>query len=66
MNYKILYKDSTVIISQDYPDYYYSDDKNKCLHVSCPLCNGTGIRKDGLGMCIHNISCPCPKCSPKN
>lgn len=34
-----------------------------CLHDSCPDCLGTGIRKDG-GMCIHGISCPCPKCSP--
>lgn len=40
-------------------------DKQKCLHDSCSSCGGTGIRKDGLGMCIHMISCPCPKCTPR-
>lgn len=35
-----------------------------CLHDNCPECMGTGIKKDG-SMCIHNISCTCPKCSPK-
>lgn len=41
------------------------DDKpvSKCLHKSCSECNGTGIRKDGLGMCFHAISCPCPECN---
>lgn len=34
-----------------------------CLHDGCPECHGTGIKKDG-SMCIHMISCPCPKCSP--
>lgn len=34
-----------------------------CLHEACPNCGGTGVRKDGTGMCIHGISCPCPKCS---
>lgn len=34
-----------------------------CLHDSCPDCLGTGIKRDG-SMCIHGISCPCPKCSP--
>ena len=34
-----------------------------CLHDSCPSCIGTGIKSDG-SMCVHNISCPCPKCSP--
>lgn len=34
-----------------------------CLHDSCPECLGTGIKKDGT-MCVHYISCPCPKCSP--
>lgn len=32
-----------------------------CLHDSCPKCNGTGKRIDGLGNCVHAISCPCPK-----
>lgn len=34
-----------------------------CMHDNCPLCHGTGIREDGLGMCIHGMSCTCPKCS---
>lgn len=35
-----------------------------CLHEHCPECIGTGIRKDGK-LCIHSISCSCPKCSPR-
>lgn len=35
-----------------------------CLHDSCPNCHGTGIKLDGTN-CIHMISCPCPKCSPR-
>jgi hypothetical protein len=34
-----------------------------CMHDSCPECHGTGIKIDG-SMCIHNISCPCPRCTP--
>ena len=33
-----------------------------CLHDQCPDCVGTGIKKDG-SICVHNISCPCPKCT---
>lgn len=33
-----------------------------CLHDSCTECHGTGVRRDG-GMCLHGISCPCPKCT---
>lgn len=36
-----------------------------CMHDSCTKCGGTGIRKDGLGTCIHMMSCPCPKCTPR-
>ena len=35
-----------------------------CLHDQCPDCLGTGIKHDG-SLCIHMISCPCPKCSPQ-
>lgn len=35
-----------------------------CAHDSCPECCGTGIKKDGT-MCIHNLYCGCPKCSPR-
>ena len=41
-----------------------SNSNSQCLHDNCSVCDGTGIRKDGLGSCIHMISCPCPKCSP--
>lgn len=37
-------------------------EKSSCLHDNCSSCNGTGIRKDGLGPCVHMISCNCPKC----
>lgn len=36
-----------------------------CLHDSCPECVGTGVKHDG-SPCIHMISCPCPKCSPRS
>ena len=35
-----------------------------CLHDSCPDCIGTGVKADG-SICVHNISCPCSKCSPR-
>ena len=34
-----------------------------CLHDSCPSCIGTGIKIDG-SICVHNLYCNCPKCSP--
>lgn len=34
-----------------------------CMHDACSGCLGTGIRFGG-GICIHMISCPCPKCTP--
>lgn len=37
--------------------------KQECLHDKCSECNGTGQRKLG-GLCIHALSCPCPKCTP--
>jgi hypothetical protein len=36
----------------------------QCLHEGCPDCHGTGRKADGT-MCIHSLSCPCPKCSPR-
>ena len=35
-----------------------------CMHDSCPECIGTGIKKDG-SLCVHMMSCTCPKCSPR-
>jgi hypothetical protein len=41
------------------------DEKEEpCLHDSCSECHGTGKKKDGT-TCIHWISCPCPKCTPR-
>lgn len=37
-------------------------ENSTCLHDNCSSCDGTGIRKDGLGPCVHMISCNCPKC----
>ena len=42
----------------------YGRNWQPCLHEQCPECCGTGIKKDG-SMCVHMISCPCPKCSPQ-
>jgi len=36
-----------------------------CLHKQCSQCNGTGINKMTGAMCIHMISCPCSRCSPR-
>lgn len=47
---------------------FWVDEKvedQKCLHKTCTCCDGTGVRKDGLGMCTHMISCPCPRCTPR-
>lgn len=41
------------------------EPERECLHDKCPDCNGTGIKKNGLGSCIHMISCKCPKCNPR-
>jgi hypothetical protein len=34
-----------------------------CLHDECSECNGSGRKKNGQ-ICVHMISCPCPKCTP--
>lgn len=36
--------------------------EQKCLHRSCPECQGNGRKKNGE-ICIHMISCPCKRCS---
>jgi hypothetical protein len=33
-----------------------------CLHDMCKQCHGTGVKQDGT-ICVHHISCPCPKCT---
>lgn len=44
----------------EHPAYQYA---STCLHEQCSQCGGTGRRFDGLGMCVHALVCPCPKCS---
>lgn len=54
----------TLIPDQDEPmNYIGNKPQMKCLHVSCKECGGTGFKKNGLGACVHMISCPCPKCT---
>jgi len=38
--------------------------EQRCLHLSCPQCHGTGRKQDGQ-LCVHMLSCPCPRCSPR-
>lgn len=38
-------------------------EEQKCLHEQCSNCHGTGFGI--MGICVHSISCPCPKCSPR-
>lgn len=38
------------------------DEQFECLHKNCAQCGGTGNRKDGLGNCVHMLSCPCFRC----
>jgi hypothetical protein len=40
------------------------NEKQPCLHDACPQCHGTGKKEDGT-ICVHHISCPCPKCTPR-
>ena len=35
---------------------------DECLHKNCPECHGNGIKQNGE-ICIHMISCPCPRCT---
>jgi len=51
---------------QCYPLYLVDTSGTKessdCMHDNCSNCRGTGQSKFG-GMCVHGMSCPCPKCS---
>lgn len=40
-----------------------NNKKIECLHLKCSECNGTGFKKNGLGTCVHMISCPCKNCN---
>ena len=41
----------------------YRPSFQPCMHDQCSECHGTGLRSNGT-YCIHNLSCPCPKCTP--
>lgn len=43
----------------------YTTNTEQCLHESCERCNGTGVDKTTKTPCVHMISCPCPKCTPR-
>jgi len=48
-----------------WPNWMQKEEKDTdtpCLHDSCSQCHGTGKKQDGT-ICIHHISCPCPKCT---
>jgi len=44
-------------------DGKFTKSQRECLHDQCTKCNGTGRDERGR-ICVHHISCPCPKCTP--
>lgn len=62
-----LYEDDLKRRQQEHLDNITNNRLNTfwqpCMHDSCPECIGTGVRRDG-SMCVHMISCNCPKCTP--
>jgi hypothetical protein len=48
----------------DNDQHILPQEKQECLHDGCTECNGTGKKKNGQ-MCVHMISCPCEKCTPR-
>jgi hypothetical protein len=42
----------------------FRDKIQECLHNKCPKCRGTGRDENTGAICVHMISCPCPKCTP--
>ena len=64
--YRKQYEDDLQRRQKEHLDNVYGNQNRNwrpCLHDSCPDCLGTGIKRDG-SICIHGISCPCPKCTP--
>ena len=43
--------------------YQYKPQDDQCLHLQCPSCNGTGVNKSTGEVCVHHLSCPCPRCT---
>ena len=40
------------------------NNESGCFHRNCPKCHGNGVTTDGE-ICVHMISCNCPRCSPR-
>jgi Ribonuclease G/E len=40
----------------------YGKPHSECLHDHCERCGGTGINVKTKTVCIHMISCNCPRC----
>ena len=56
-------------VFQVYQDYLkllgtIQQQNDSCLHNGCSECHGTGRKENGQ-MCVHMISCPCPRCTPR-
>ena len=50
--------------NKDYSSgYQFTPKEDQCLHLQCPSCHGTGRDKYTGGVCIHHLSCPCPRCT---
>lgn len=45
--------------------YQYKPQDDQCLHLQCPSCHGTGVNKSTGEVCVHYISCPCSRCTPR-
>lgn len=67
MNKEQYYRDLAEIQKQHLQNVVGVKNENwrPCMHDACASCHGTGVRIDG-SLCIHCISCPCPKCSPSS
>ncbi len=52
-------------LQKEYLNKILNSNWKPCLHDGCTQCLGTGV-KIGYGtLCIHHISCSCPKCTPQ-
>lgn len=52
------------VLSNIHSSPYLGSSKQVCLHDMCSSCHGKGFKIDG-SFCVHNLSCSCPKCSPR-